>query len=251
MRSQMSTPGAMRSSSRPLAPVVNVSAWVPSRSPQPRDGSRASAVRIASLAYRQGGWPRNSVAAHRHSRSRGPEAASNRCVRSQTRWTGLAEFSMRRRSAASRAGWMWAETRSSSRLRKMPAGFSSPRSMRLTVGWVTPSNSAACACFIPRSLHASLSVNASEQGSSRPTATMRHYKLATGPHSTRVPLPAPRLRKPRSSKAPPRAGVDQDRHVKDLERQKRRAPGARPSERETFQGTRASANTSGPDFSRA
>jgi hypothetical protein len=54
---------------------------------------------------------------------------------------------------------------------------------------------------------------------------------------------------------PDGTGGDQDRRVKDLEMLKCPAPKARLSKRsgeqETFRGTRASANTSGPDFIRA
>jgi hypothetical protein len=56
-------------------------------------------------------------------------------------------------------------------------------------------------------------------------------------------------------RCPDGTGGDQDRRVKDLEMLKCPAPKARLSKRsgeqETFRGTRASANTSGPDFIRA
>src|SRR4051794_25923710 len=109
---------------------------------------------------------------------------------------------------------------------------------------------------MPRSLRASLSVNASEQGSSRPKVTMLHYKLGRVPSSTRA------VCEPGGCGSQGKARLGQVGQLgADMQRMRKiQMPGAKGAASErgalrgngrAFRGTRASANTSGPDFNRA
>lgn len=164
MRSHTSTPGAIRSSGDALGPVSNWTEKAPSRSPQPMRSKVASADTTSSLANGHRERPSSSADERRHSRSRAADAASSRCEKSQMRCTGDAAPSTKRRSAASRSGSRRAEIRSSRRARRGSTTSRSPRSIRLTVGWVTPSNSPTCACFIPRARRAAASTTPSGRG---------------------------------------------------------------------------------------